>query len=65
MIVNITLPNNTSYDITIDRLNEIYYDTKVVIVTNPTVSSFHLEYLKEKNYSKRDKCCYCARWRTV
>jgi 3-dehydroquinate synthase len=52
MIVNITLPNNTSYDITIDRLNEIYYDTKVVIVTNPTVSSFHLEYLKEKITAK-------------
>lgn len=48
MIVNITLPDKTSYDITIDRLNEIYYDTKVVIVTNPTVSGFHLEYLNKK-----------------
>ncbi|MGA1932310.1 3-dehydroquinate synthase [Arcobacter sp. YIC-464] len=47
MIVNITLPNNTSYDITIDKLNEIYFDTKVVVVTNPTVSGFHLEYLKK------------------
>lgn len=48
MIVNITLPNNTSYDITIDALNNIYFDTKVVVVTNPTVSGFHLEYLKER-----------------
>ncbi len=47
MIVNITLPNNTSYDITIDKLNDIHFDTKVVVVTNPTVSGFHLEYLKQ------------------
>lgn len=47
MIVNITLPDSTSYDITIDKLNDIYFDTKVVIVTNPTVSGFHLEYLKK------------------
>ncbi|MFY9075193.1 3-dehydroquinate synthase [Malaciobacter mytili] len=52
MIVNITLPNNTSYDITIDRLTNIYFDTKVVVVTNPTVSGFHLEYLKEKLSAK-------------
>ncbi|PLY06180.1 MAG: 3-dehydroquinate synthase [Arcobacter sp.] len=52
MIVNITLPDNTSYDITIDTLNKIYYDRKVVIVTNPTVSGFHLEYLKEKITAK-------------
>ena len=47
MIVNITLPNNTSYDITIDKLNDIHFDTKVVVVTNPTVSGFHLDYLKK------------------
>lgn len=52
MIVNITLPNNTSYDITIDRLTNIYFDTKVVVVTNPTISGFHLEYLKEKLSAK-------------
>jgi len=52
MIVNITLPDNTSYDITIDTLNKIYYDRKVVIVTNPTVSGFHLDYLKEKISAK-------------
>jgi len=52
MIVNITLPNNTTYDITIDTLNKIYFDRKVVIVTNPTVSNLHLEYLKEKITAK-------------
>ena len=44
MIVNITLPNS-SYDIIIDKLSDIKIDTKVVIVTNPTISALHLEYL--------------------
>ncbi len=48
MIVNIKLPNNTSYDITIDTLKELSYERKVVIVTNPTVSGFHLDYLMNK-----------------
>ncbi len=48
MIVNIKLPNNISYDITIDTLKELTFDRKVVIVTNPTVSGFHLEYFKNK-----------------
>ncbi|WP_044415100.1 3-dehydroquinate synthase [Halarcobacter anaerophilus] len=48
MIVNITLPNNTTYDITIDSLKQLSFDRKVVIVTNPTVSGFHLKYLKNK-----------------
>ncbi len=52
MIVNITLPNKTSYDITIDNLNKTYFDRKVVVVTNPTVSGFHLEYLKQKFTAK-------------
>ena len=52
MIVNISLPDNTTYDITIDTLNELYFDTKVVVVTNPTVSGYHLEYLKQKISAK-------------
>ena len=47
MIVNITLPD-TSYDITIDTLQKITYEKKVVVVTNPTVSNLHLEYLLTK-----------------
>ena len=48
MIVNIKLPNNTQYDITIDNLKTLSFDRKVVIVTNPTVSGLHLDYLKSK-----------------
>jgi 3-dehydroquinate synthase len=44
MTVNITLPD-TSYDIHIDKLKQIKLDTKVVVVTNTTVSGLHLEYL--------------------
>lgn len=34
-----------SYDITIDKLPKIHFDTKVAVVTNPTVSALHLDYL--------------------
>ena len=47
MIVNIALPN-TSYDIIIDRLQTIALDKKVVVVTNPTISKLHLDYLISK-----------------
>ena len=53
MTVNINLDKNNSYDITIDKLNDKYFDTKVVIVTNPTVSGFHLDYLKSKLTAKQ------------
>jgi 3-dehydroquinate synthase len=45
MIVPIKLLNSTaiSYDITIDNLPTLSFDAKVVIVTNPTVSSYHLD----------------------
>ena len=48
MIINIKLPNNITYDITIDTIKNLTFDRKVVIVTNPTVSGFHLEYLTSK-----------------
>lgn len=48
MIINIKLPNNITYDITIDSLKNLTFDRKVVIVTNPTVSGLHLEYLTSK-----------------
>lgn len=47
MIVNITLPD-TSYDITIDELQTISLNKKVVVVTNPTISKLHLDYLLSK-----------------
>jgi len=45
MIVPIELQNSQkiTYDITIDTLPKLSFDTKVVIVTNPTVATFHLE----------------------
>jgi len=47
MIVSIELSQtqNITYDITIDRLPKLAFDRKVVIVTNPTVSGFHLDTL--------------------
>lgn len=49
MIVPIELINakTISYDITIDSLPKLTFDTKVAIVTNPTVSGYHLETLLE------------------
>ena len=57
MTVKINLPHDNSYDIFINKLNELYFDTKVVIVTNPTVSGFHLEYLKTKLNAKELSVC--------
>lgn len=47
MIVDIKLPD-CNYQITIDKLNTIKNDTKTVVVTNPTVSGYHLDYLLER-----------------
>ena len=47
MIVNITLPD-TSYNITIDTLQTITLNKKVVVVTNPTIANLHLDYLLSK-----------------
>jgi 3-dehydroquinate synthase len=50
MIVPIELvpPQPVKYDITIDALPDLSFETKVVIVTNPTVAGYHLERLLEK-----------------
>lgn len=52
MTVKIDLPHNKFYNIYIDDLKELYFDTKVVVVTNPTISAFHLDYLKTKLSAK-------------
>jgi len=41
-----------SYDITIDTLPKMHFDTKVAVVTNKTVSKLHLEYLLSKISAK-------------
>jgi len=50
MIVPIELLKNNAirYDIFIDTLPKLHFDTQVVIVTNPTVSALHLETLLSK-----------------
>jgi len=47
MIVPIELENssNITYDISIDALPKLTFDTKVAIITNPTVAGYHLETL--------------------
>mgnify|MGYP002713120018 CR=1 FL=1 len=54
MQVNIALKKvvDNSYDITIDTLPELHFDTKVAVVTNDTVSELHLEYLLSKLTAK-------------
>jgi 3-dehydroquinate synthase len=54
MQVNIPLKKITdnSYDITIDTLPKVHFDTKVAIVTNPKVAGLHLGYLLSKISAK-------------
>ncbi len=50
MIVPIELinSNNIRYDIIIDALTPLTFDTSVVVVTNPTVAGYHLDTLLSK-----------------
>lgn len=50
MIVPIELTNtqNIRYDVAIDSLPKLSFSTKVVVVTNPTISALHLETLLSK-----------------
>ena len=43
---------DNSYDITIDTLPDLHFDTKVAVITNSTVSDLHLDYLLEKVSAK-------------
>lgn len=43
---------DNSYDITIDTLQEVHYDRKVAIITNPKVAGLHLAYLLSKVSAK-------------
>ena len=54
MTVNIPLKKviDNSYDITIDTLSSLHFDTKVAIVTNPTIAALHLETLLSKITAK-------------
>jgi len=54
MIVPIALtpPKPVTYDITIDTLPKLSFDTKVVVVTNPTVAGYHLDTLLDRLEAK-------------
>ena len=54
MQVNISLKQvvDNSYDITIDAIPTLSYDTKVAIITNPKVAGLHLAYLLTKIKAK-------------
>ena len=54
MQVNIPLKQvvDNSYDITIDSLPKMHFDTKVAIITNPKVAGLHLAYLLSKLSAK-------------
>lgn len=43
---------DNSYDITIDTLPKLHFDTKVAVVTNSTVAALHLDYLLSKISAK-------------
>ncbi len=54
MQVNIPLKQvvDSSYDITIDIMKPVHFDTKVAIITNPKVAGLHLGYLLSKVTAK-------------
>ena len=54
MQVNISLKKvvDNSYNITIDELPKVHFDTKVAIVTNPKVAGLHLSYLLSRITAK-------------
>ncbi|MBL3520013.1 MULTISPECIES: 3-dehydroquinate synthase [Arcobacteraceae] len=57
MTVKINLSEENSYEIYIETLKELNFDRKVVVVTNPTISSYHLDYLKSKLSAKEITIC--------
>jgi 3-dehydroquinate synthase len=54
MLVNISLQRvvDNSYNITIDTLPKLHFDTKVAVITNPKVAGLHLGYLLSKISAK-------------
>jgi len=46
--IELNIPEQIKYNITIDNLKKMNFDRKVAIVTNPTISSLHLETLLSK-----------------
>ena len=54
MKLKVTTPNK-KYEILIDKLPKLSFDKKVAIITNPTVSGYHLGYLLNNIQAKELK----------
>ncbi|EPP8195608.1 3-dehydroquinate synthase [Campylobacter lari] len=52
MQVKVNLDKNTSYNVYINELEELNFDTKVVILTNELVAKLHLDTLLKKIHAK-------------
>ena len=50
--INLKKEIDLSYQVTIDTLPQLTFDTKVAVVSNPTVSGLHLDYLLSKLNAK-------------
>ncbi len=50
--INLKKEIDLSYQVVINPLSQLNFNTKVAIVTNPTVSALHLEYLSSKINAK-------------
>ncbi len=50
--INLKKEIDLSYQVMIETLPQLTFDTKVAIVTNPTVSGLHLDYLRSKISAK-------------
>jgi len=50
--INLKKEIDLSYQVIIDPLPVLSFDTRVAVVTNPTVSALHLQYLKSKINAK-------------
>ncbi|OCL82882.1 3-dehydroquinate synthase [Arcobacter porcinus] len=57
MRVKIELQNDNSYEIFIEKLQDLSFDRKIVIVTNSTIADLHLNYLKNKIKAKELNIC--------
>lgn len=57
MTIDISLKNSVdnSYQVAIEPLRPMHFDTKIAVITNPKVSGLHLKYLLERLESKE---CY-------
>lgn len=61
MQVEVKLKEN-AYKVYIDELEELEFDSKVFILSNPKISGLHLKILLSKIKAKENFYCHCKRW---